>query len=334
MGERATGRPTPLRVRAPQRFEPVRRTGPLGRSSCDRPAPGHPSEVADPWASLGLEAERIASARVVPRQAGRAGQAGRHPDRRPSGPPLARDQVPANGAGQRPPYPASGIAPRDETEQDRPTTTAPAPPPAPVIASRGPSSPVDEPVDEMPPPKAERPRAAAEELRPLEPVARLEPLAELAERISLTTVDVPDIGDLVSRHVLPALVARGLLGPHESVEVVTDAGRDDADGTSPSRRSPPRSATPTTLTVAPARHTAARAVEPVGRRNTQSVAWPFATTKSPTRPPDPPQVHVHIDRVVVARPAPLPRPAQATPAPRTRPQPDHEAYLARRREGR
>jgi hypothetical protein len=56
---------------------------------------------------------------------------------------------------------------------------------------------------------------------------------------------------------------------------------------------------------------------------------PPAAVEAPPLGREPPDVHVHIDRVVVTRaPAPPPAPPPAADPPRTTV--DHEAYLARR----
>ena len=163
-----------------------------------------------------------------------------------------------------------------------------------------------------------------------------------SEASALPTVEVPDVGDLVRRHVLPELIARGLTGPHETVDVVTDAEaarRGSSDGSR--RLSAAGSRGQTSLTVSAARYSTTRPVAgdtAEGRRRPWTPGAP-ATTTSPTPGPAPvvapaPSVHVHIDRVVVAR-SPSARPAPpATPAAAPRRQPDHAAYLARRRDAR
>jgi hypothetical protein len=61
---------------------------------------------------------------------------------------------------------------------------------------------------------------------------------------------------------------------------------------------------------------------------------PKAEVDTPRASDAPADVHVHIDRVVVTRaPGPPPPPAPPPPTP-PRSTVDHEAYLARRREGR
>ncbi len=151
-----------------------------------------------------------------------------------------------------------------------------------------------------------------------------------------------DLTDVVRAHVLPALVARGLVDRRDRVEFVPEAARRPGDdNTSPPATTPPaggqrpgtrRSGT-VTVTTSPARRTSgdATSAAPAGTPHPGRRA---AAAAGPRAPSGPPQVHVHIDRVVVARPAPAARLPQPAPAQRPRPQPDHDAYLARRREDR
>ena len=327
MGERAAGRQAPLRVRAPQRFEPALRWGPPRVTDSGGPA-------VDPWApDLDVETVVDAVRAVLPEATTVATPRDRHRDLRTA---AAAGQDSSSGEVADPVLrsPTSRQTLREETPQDRP----PAPPLRPPAAVTGPHEPsprVEDPLPAVPPPPAETRRIPSEEPRAAElSLPRRESSGAVGPPavrvVEVPAVEVPDVGDLVRRHVLPALVARGLAGPHETVEVVTDATAGGPAG-APARRGS------TTLTVTPARYSTAGGQ--TGQAPVRHRGRPASPAASPSPPamigrPEPPQVHVHIDRVVVARPAPPPRPAPAAPVPRSRPQPDHEAYLARRREGR
>jgi hypothetical protein len=131
--------------------------------------------------------------------------------------------------------------------------------------------------------------------------------------------ELPATGDLVREHVVPALVAAGVLAPGERVRV-TPAGASQGRGRHPQAQ-PPGSALVRPGRVRP--DPAPAAVSPTAVSPT--AVFPAAAA------PGPPEVHVHIDRVEVLRAAP-PQPAEA--APRQVPRVDHAAYLERRRADR
>ena len=183
----------------------------------------------------------------------------------------------------------------------------------------------------MPPPPAEAPQTPSEEPRAAEPSAPQRessglvgpPAVRVAEVpvVEVPAVELPDVGDLVRRHVLPALVARGLAGPHETVEVVTDA-------TAAGPAAAPAWRGSTTLTVTPARYSTVGGQ--TGQGPVRHRGRPASMAASPSPPavtgqPEPPQVHVHIDRVEVAAPGPAAAPRRRPRrVPRSRPQPDHD----------
>jgi hypothetical protein len=191
-----------------------------------------------------------------------------------------------------------------------------APLPGPQQGERQPSvtqadapSPVSWQADREPPRRARR---TAGSQRPDAPTGREEP----------ADVPLPSTGDLTRRHIVPALADAGLLTPGAHVEVIDEPAFDYRSGA--------RSAT--------ARSGRPRAGEPgegtavTGRPNTDLVSISGEPTVRRSEPPSggPPQIHVTIGRVNVIRAAP---PATALPAPPPRrPGPDHQAYLARRRE--
>lgn len=113
---------------------------------------------------------------------------------------------------------------------------------------------------------------------------------------------VPDPVTLVREHVVPVLVDSGMFRPGERFDV--------PDPDRPSRPADPQA---TRLLMSPP-------------RISQS-----DRTQTPSSPAQPADVHVHIDRIEVVRPA-----APTTPLPTRRPVPpvDHKAYLAKRAQGR
>lgn len=155
------------------------------------------------------------------------------------------------------------------------------------------------------------------------------------------TITSADVADLVRRHVLPALRERGLARDGESFEIVTDAppgGPDDQQSDRDAAARRPRSTAPGR---APARIevTTARISEPMGQQSNTPPPGPGRSPATGPRSAVPsPQVHVHIDRVVVARPSSrderAARSAPVTPPAPARPTRDHSAYLARRQEDR
>lgn len=328
MGERAAGRPAPLRVRAPQRFEPAPRWAPPRTTDSGGPA-------VEPSA-LDIETVVDAARALLPEAPAVATPQDRHRDLRTA---AAAGQDSPGGEVVDPvlrsPTPRPTL--REENTQDR-SPASPLRPPAAVTEPRDPSPRVEASLPAVPPPPAEAPQTPSEEPRAAEPSAPQRessglvgpPAVRVVEVpvVEVPAVELPDVGDLVRRHVLPALVARGLAGPHETVEVVTDA-------TAAGPAAAPAWRGSTTLTVTPARYSTVGGQ--TGQGPVRHRGRPASMAASPSPPavtgqPEPPQVHVHIDRVVVARPAPPPRPVPAAPVPRSRPQPDHEAYLARRRE--
>lgn len=335
MGDRAAGRPAALRVRPPQVFQ-APRAAPPARAD----AVGGPAGPADPF---GLDVRTVldVAGDLLPRPAGRTGAA-RRPDRvvrppaaasPPTEAPDARTaQAPGPAERHEPtPTPAEPSG-RDERKASSAATAAAAaaPPRGTGDASRRrPTSAAHDPTPVPPDGRAGRRAAPEPQGAPT--------LTDVTRRpVELPTVTAPDLGDLLRRHVLPELVARGLAGPREHVEVVTDtadAGREAVPSTA--RRARPRAAAVVSLSATPPNYTTITASGASGpRRAATRRAAPPATDPPPGAHSTQPQVQVHIDRVVVTRPAPPARPAAPSPAPRNRPQPDHEGYLARRREGR
>jgi hypothetical protein len=327
MAERATGRAAVLRVRPPQPFEglqPVRLS----------------TGVGDPSSGAGdLEILDVVSAALdaAPPRAGRP--AGKRVGQKSAGSPASQDAVSRTPSGERP-TPVSPPKPSAGPERERPEAEPPLgstgltpPPPAPPQPTRRPGRETSS-ADVKP---------SAPARQPTQPVPKAAP-AQLAGQTprDRPPPDVPeppaiDLADLVRRHVLPALVTRGLLSSRDRVDVVTEAPRgpgDDRANSSAQVRpaGTPRSPTVTVMASAvravdrPAAHPPASQPDPQRRA--------AAAAAQPSTPSGPPQIHVHIDRVVVARPAPAPRPVEPPPPQRARPQADHDAYLARRRESR
>lgn len=148
-------------------------------------------------------------------------------------------------------------------------------------------------------------------------------------------VAVPDLSELVARHVVPALIARGLTGTHEPVQVVLDDRSASGDGVrAPAGLDPGI----VRLSASPARVETTPGPAATGRRDrgvdSRSGATDSLGISPRRREPAPPTVTVNIDRVVVARPTPAPRPVPPAAPARARTPSDHTAYLARRREGR
>ena len=133
---------------------------------------------------------------------------------------------------------------------------------------------------------------------------------------------LPSMGDLTRRHIVPALADAGLLTPGAHVEIIDE----------------PASESRTDARSAAARSGRSRAGDPgevvavTGRPDTDLVSISGERTVRRSEPPagGPPQIYVTIGRVNVIRAAPPATPGPVLP-PR-RPGPDHEAYLARRRE--
>ncbi len=128
-----------------------------------------------------------------------------------------------------------------------------------------------------------------------------------------------DLTDIVHRHLLSALAERGLADHADLVVGDAPDGPDHLAADQVMAAVPPGTPPATgVLGVSPPR--------------------PAPAPQTPARPRREPQVHVHVDRVVVVRtpPAPPARPSpppSARPPARTAPAVDHTAYLARRREG-
>ena len=330
MAERATGRAPVLRVRAPQPFEGLQPV---------RPSTG----VGDPSSGagdLGILDVVSAALDAAPPRAGRPAR--KRTGQKSAGSPAGRDAAPRTASDERP-APVSPPKPPAGAERERPGTRPPLergtgrtpPPPAPPPPARTPGRETSS-ADPKPHTPARRPT------QPVQKAAAPPRLARQTPR-DRPTPDVPepptvDLADLVRRHVLPALVTRGLLSSRDHVDVVTETPQLASDDrTNPRARvrpaGAPRSAT-VTVAASPARQAVDRpAAHPsAGQPDPQRRA--AAAAAQPPSPSGLPQVHVHIDRVVVARPAPAPRPVEPAPSQRPRPQADHDAYLARRRESR
>jgi hypothetical protein len=114
---------------------------------------------------------------------------------------------------------------------------------------------------------------------------------------------VPPTRELLRDAVVPALTAAGVL----EREVMVEHGSEQSDRAPNSRQ------------------TAPDVLRAVGEPR---------TTRALRAESGPPEVHVHIGRVEVLRAAPPPVPPAPAPPRRPRPAPDHDAYLARRRENR
>jgi hypothetical protein len=175
-------------------------------------------------------------------------------------------------------------------------------------------------------------RDPAEPHRPAEPPARpasstpVTVVSQLARRTDRDDVEVPaalgtpaDLTELVHQHLLSALSDRGLSGQGD---LVLDAGPAGSDEVAAARL----------LAAVPPGTPAGSAIVGVGASRREP---------APDRPPQHPRtpdVHVHVERVVVVRvpPAQPPRPAAPPIAPvgRRAPAVDHTAYLTRRREDR
>jgi hypothetical protein len=307
MGERAAGRAAVMRVRPPQPFE--------GARAVHRAAAVLDLEVRDlvdaaPGAAAGTPprpADWRAAAPVPPagsRTAAPAAQPDRRPPTAPAAPTAsAAPATPAAGPTPAEPAPAP-VRPRPATgPQEPPRAAPPVPRPTPGPAADG-----------------AEPRPAI----PSEPARAAVPPPSRPERPGVPELPAVDLADLLRTHVLRALVARGLVGRGDRVEVTEAPRPSRGDQAPPVPKRPPR---PGTVTVAasPPRRT-------VGRGPGDPGARPRTAAAGPRAPSGPPEVHVHIDRVVVAR-APAARPAEPAPAQRSRPGADHDAYLARRREG-
>ncbi|HET6856788.1 MAG TPA: hypothetical protein VFH94_06810 [Streptomyces sp.] len=128
-----------------------------------------------------------------------------------------------------------------------------------------------------------------------------------------------DLPTLLKDHVLPALVARGVVARDET-PALTEGPNPDA----------PDAPAPGTVTVRPVgvRLPPAEPVRspPVGRARS-------APGERARRAASSPSVHVHIGQVVVTRPPAVPPPPAPSP-PGPSASTDHAAYLARREEGR
>lgn len=331
------GQPGQLAVRAPQRYE---RAAAPARHGPGARAVSAPEPVVDAL----LDVARSA----LP-------EGGSEPD---------TGRVAARPPGSAPRTEGPGEAPRPRGAEPRRTSDGESAPshsgsetherPAPVeaaVASRpAHGRPVTRAVEE-----------AAAGPRPAEPHRVVPEGVPAPERLPARPVDVgetvapqpvaqvtwPDVAELARRHILPELRARGLAGVHERIEVVgaepgaatsrdgstTDAA---AAGSTAVARRRGRSSPATTVTVAGARVEAPPAATPgagpvARRRASGGPAAPHGPAPAPVTPPAAAPVQVHIDRVVVTRPAPAVPPAPSPPA---RPRPDHTTYLARRREGR
>ena len=332
------GQPTQLAVRAPQRYE--RAAAPARRGLGARAVPA-PEPITDAL----LDVARSALPEVGSEPD--TGRAAPRPTRsmprieRPGEAPRPRGAEPRRPADGEPAPSRSGS---EAHERPAPVEAAIAPSPA-----RG--RPVARAVEEtaVGPRPAEAPLivpdgvpAQALELLP----TRLFDAGDIVAPQPVAQVTLPDVADLVRRHVLPELRARGLAGVHERIEVVGEepgasTSRDDSAGdaaaaglTAVARRRG-RSYAATTVTVAGARVepplAATPGAGPVARRRASGgPAAPPGPASAPVAPP----VQVHIDRVVVVRPVPAARAVPPAPSPPARPRPDHTAYLARRREGR
>jgi hypothetical protein len=160
-----------------------------------------------------------------------------------------------------------------------------------------PGSPADPPLEAAPIPEREPAQPWSVESKPPE-VALPEPEPE-------PWPIVPPTQELLRDAVVPALTAAGVL----EREVMIEHGSEQSD---PVRVTNPR-------------HTAPDVLRTVGEPR---------TTRALRAESGPPEVHVHIGRVEVVRAAPPPVPPAPAPPRRPRPGPDHDAYLARRRENR
>jgi hypothetical protein len=328
MADRATGRAPVLRVRPPQPFERLQ-TGRRWTGVAELATGADDSEFLD-----------IISDALDPAPPRARRPAGKRAGQKSAGSPATQDAVARTAPGERP-TPDSPPKPPAATERERPEARPPLggtrrtpPPPAPSPSTRRPrretSSADPKPHTPARPPTQPVPKAA-DPPRLAGQVPRDRPRPDVPEPPAV------DIVDLLRTHVLPTLVSRGLLSSRDNVDVVTEAPRRPGDD----RASPPaqvrRAGAPesstVTVTASPARRTVDRPAShpPTSQPDPQRRA---AAAAQPSTPSGPLQVHVHIDRVVVARPAPAPHPAEPAPPQRPRPQADHDAYLARRRESR
>jgi len=114
-----------------------------------------------------------------------------------------------------------------------------------------------------------------------------------------------DLAGLLRRHVVPALVDRGVVDRDEKPV--------DRPAHGPASPPPGRFMVEARDVAAPRPH-------------------PNSETDIPRAADTPPDVHVHIDRVVVTRAPGPPPPPTPPPSPPPRSTVDHDAYLARRRE--
>ena len=301
MGERAAGRQAPLRVRAPQRFEPAPRWGPpratdseaavgrrhrpwTSRPSWTPPAPLLAARRRRPWRRRGTAIATCGR----PRRPGRTRRAASSRIRCSALPRLGRRCSRAAGRRRRRTATGRGDRATPNRRLGSRIRSLPAPPGRPRRRSPERPSPLSHRGGSPRPCRLGTPRRfrgrgsggrgsrgrAARRRRP-RPPAR-------AAR---------------ARGAWPGGAARDRRGGH---------GRAAADPPRPARRGS------TTLTVTPARYSTAGGQ--TGQAPVRHRGRPASTAASPsppavTGPPEPPQVHVHIDRVVVARPAPPPRPA-------------------------
>lgn len=336
MGARATGAERSLRARRPEPFEP--RVAVLAAGST-------PGEVT-PWSSgpdrleadveavADRAAESLADNRtrelgpqrptLPPVDAGRPDPAaapnpGREGEGRPSSAegdrvPLVAEPGAEPGGDRRRAAPARRVTTYDVT-QDAPAPQAPRPPVAPATG--------DGPV---PQPAPRSPSAPGPPARPAEPTPpararddRSAPFPLAAEHRAPTPPATArgglplDVAALLRKQVMAVLRARGAVGARER-PVVREEGHAPAVATEPA---------PGTVVLQPGATTF--------RFSSGHHAEGSSRRQPPAVPAEPPQVQVHIDRLVVTRaPATPPKPA---PPPR-RATVDHEAYLARRRERR
>jgi hypothetical protein len=299
MAARASGEEAPLALRPAHPFEEA-----LGRSLALE------MESTEDAADELAQQESSPADRVVPGEkidVPERPREGRHEDR---GAEPAESRVPREPTGdeRRTDQPApkakraepSGPAP----EPTRPPPEASAPPPEPPAQETPRREPPPAPAPESPR-GPERPRSPRPAARRRAPRRRARPRAP-----TRTRTPTPDLATLLHRHVIPALVDRGV------VERGEGAIRPPVQG--------PASPPPGKFTIEAGNVAGLPPAPPEPARD-----------ELPSRRP-PPDVHVHIDRVVVTRgpspPPPLPAPPEPAAAPVSTV--DHDAYLARRSEGR
>lgn len=353
---RAVGAPSALTARAPHRFESARGTSPRGVTAAFLEA------VVESVAPALEDTARRAPTRDVLRERRAMAQ---EPRSRPRSS-KTRETVP-----QPPGLPEAGLAkpvgteavhatPAPMTVRDVRPTLANATPPSPGPAGAGGDGVTPPAASRAPTPAhgndsaSSRARSAAEHpdstdgrrllTEAITTIDPTPPRAAPARRASdddaprpSAGVAVPDLSELVAQHVLPALLARGLTGTRDQVQVVLDdhstseSGPRISTGADPSTVSV--SASPARIEVTPEEASTGHRDQGRGVRAGSSDHHGIGPRR---REPAPPTVTVNIDRVVVARPSPAPRPVPPPPAPRVRARTpsDHAAYLARRREGR